>query len=75
MLLEKQVMILYAVINGYLDDVPVDKIKSFEDTFHRFMETSHPEIGKRIASEKEISEETMEALKAAITEFKQSVPY
>ncbi|MBE0415564.1 MAG: F0F1 ATP synthase subunit alpha [Dehalococcoidia bacterium] len=73
--LEKEVTILYAVINGYLDDIPVERVRAFEDGFHRFMETSHPEIGERIAEEKAISVDTEEALKKAILEFKESVPY
>jgi F-type H+-transporting ATPase subunit alpha len=73
--LKKEVTILYAVINGYLDDVPVEKVKGFEEGFHRFMETSHPEIGQRIAEEKELSDETEELLKQAIAEFKEKVPY
>jgi len=75
MSLEKQVMILYAAINGYLDDVPVNKITAFEANFHRFMEANHPEIGKKIASEKEITPETEEKLKAAIIEFKKGMTY
>ena len=73
--LEKEVTILHAVINGYLDDVPVEKVRAFEEGFHRFMETSHPEIGQRIAEEKELSDETEESLKQAIAEFKERVPY
>ncbi|OGO02924.1 MAG: F0F1 ATP synthase subunit alpha [Chloroflexi bacterium RBG_13_52_14] len=73
--MEKQVMILYAAINGYLDDVPVDKISSAEDSFHRYMETNHPEIGKAIASEKDISSNTEEALKKAIADFKQTLSF
>jgi F-type H+-transporting ATPase subunit alpha len=73
--LKKEVTILYAVINGYLDDVPVEKVRGFEEGFHRFMETSHPEIGQRIAEEKELSDETEELLKQAIAEFKEKVPY
>jgi len=73
--LEKEVTILHAVINGYLDDVPVEKVGAFEEGFHRFMETSHPEIGQRIAEEKELSDETEESLKQAIAEFKERVPY
>jgi F-type H+-transporting ATPase subunit alpha len=69
--LEKQVLILYVVINGYIDDIALDKITTFETNFHRFMETTRPEIGKAIESEKDISAETEEALKAAILEFKQ----
>jgi len=72
---EKEVTILFAVINGYLDDVPVEKVMAFEESFHRFMETSHPDIGKRIAEDKELSDETEEALKKAIVEFKEQVPY
>ncbi len=68
---EKQVMILYAAINGYLDDVGVDKLGSFEADFHRFTEANHPEIGKAIVQEKDISVETGETLKKALTEFKQ----
>ena len=75
MSVEKEVTILYAVINGYLDDVPVEKVMAFEESFHRFMETSHPDIGKRIAEDKELSDETEEALKKAIAEFKEQVPY
>ena len=70
--LEKQVMILYALINGYLDDVAVDKVTAFETDFIRFMEASHPEIGKSILKEKEIRDKTEEALKKAIAEFKKS---
>jgi F-type H+-transporting ATPase subunit alpha len=71
MLMEKQVMILYAVINGYIDEIPVDKATAFETDLHRFMEANHPEIGKAIAKDKEITADTEEALKKAIAEFKQ----
>jgi F-type H+-transporting ATPase subunit alpha len=73
--LEKEVIILYAVTNGYLDDVPVDKIAAFENGLHRFMETNHPEIGRDIAKAKDVRPETEEALKGAILEFKQSGVY
>ena len=72
---QKQVMILYAVVNGYLDDVPVDRLRAFEDSFQRFMDSNHPQVGERIAADKAISEETEEALKTAIANFKQTVPY
>ncbi len=75
MALEKQVMVLYLAIQGYLDDVPVDKVGGLEGDFHRFMETNHPEIGERIAADKEIISVVEEELKKAIAEFKQSVSY
>lgn len=71
--MEKQVMILYTVINGYLDDIPIAKISAVEEAFHRFMETSYPNIGKAIASEKALSNSTEEALKKAIAEFKKTM--
>lgn len=73
--LAKQVTILYAVVNGFLDDVPVDRVKAFEDAFHRFMDSAHRQIGEKIATDKVLSPETEEALRAAILGFKQTVPY
>ncbi|MFC2022891.1 F0F1 ATP synthase subunit alpha [Chloroflexota bacterium] len=70
---EKQVMILYAAINGYLDDVPVDKVTAFETDFHRYMVANHPQIGETIVADKLITPETEEALKKAIADFKQGM--
>ena len=69
---EKQVIILYAVINGYLDDIAVDKVALFESKFHEFMAEKHAEIAQKIAEEKEITDKTEEALKKAIEQFKKS---
>ena len=70
--LEKQVMILYAAINGYLDNIPMDKITAAEADFYRFMGANHPKVGEAIAKEKEISADTEEKLKKAIAEFKKT---
>ena len=72
MSLGKEVMILYAVTNGYLDDVPVDGVIAWEGNFHRFMQTNHPELEQKINDDKEIKTETEGALKSAILEFKES---
>ncbi|MDY7019393.1 MAG: F0F1 ATP synthase subunit alpha [Chloroflexota bacterium] len=69
MSLGQQISILYAVTNGYLDEVPVEKVSAWEENFHRFMETSHPEVENKINKEYEIKAETEQLLKAAITEF------
>jgi len=71
--MEKQVMILYAAINGYLDDVPGDKVSAFEANLQRFMEANHPDIAKNIAKQKDITPEIEEKLKGAIAEFKQGM--
>jgi len=69
--LERQVLMLYAVTNGYLDDIPVEKLAAFEAEFYRFMEASYSGVGKAIADTRELSSETESALKKAIQEFKQ----
>jgi F-type H+-transporting ATPase subunit alpha len=75
MRLHQQVEILYAVGNGYLDDVEVTRVRDFEAAFHKFMTSNHPEIGRSIDEKMEIVPETEEPLKAAIREFKENVPY
>jgi len=69
--LERQVMMLYAVTNGYLDDIPVGKMAAFEAEFYRFMAASYAKPGQSIAGTKELNAETEETLKKAIQEFKQ----
>ncbi|MFC1911628.1 F0F1 ATP synthase subunit alpha [Chloroflexota bacterium] len=69
---ETQVMILYAAINGYLDEVAVDEVAAFEVEFQKFMERSYPEMSKTIAKEKDISAGTEKTLKKAVLEFKES---
>ncbi len=71
--LDKEVSIIYAVTNGYLDDVPVDKVRAWELEFHRFMESAHPEILEAIMRDKALSDETVATLRAALDEFKQQV--
>ncbi|HID86443.1 MAG TPA: F0F1 ATP synthase subunit alpha, partial [Anaerolineae bacterium] len=73
--LEREVMIIYAGTRGHLDDVPVERIRDWETAFHEFMASHHPEIGRAIAEEEELSEETEAALQAAIREFKETVTF
>ena len=69
---EQQVMIIYAANNGYLDDIPLDKVKEAEANFHLFMSSNHPEIGRFIAETKDLSDETAQALRSAIEEWKRT---
>ena len=73
--LPKQVAIMYAVINGHLDDVAIGKVKDFEEAFHRYLDGAHPELLKTIVDKGDLDEEAIEALVSAIEEFKKSVPY
>ncbi len=73
--LAQEVSIIYAAVNGLLDDVEVPRVRAFEEAFHRFMEGNHPDVLKDIEDKKQIAAETEEKLKAAIQQFKESVPY
>ncbi|RJO63069.1 MAG: F0F1 ATP synthase subunit alpha [Dehalococcoidia bacterium] len=68
----QQVTILYAAINGFIDDIPTDKVIAFEKGFHQFMAAQHPAIGETIAKTKVLDDATEEKLKAAIAEYKKT---
>ena len=67
---EQQVMILYAVANGYIDDVEVPALQAWEKGFHEFMAAQYPQVGERIRTEKAMSKETEADFKRAIDEYK-----
>ena len=67
---EKEVVILYAVTNKYLDDVPVEKIADFERGFFEFMEQNHNNILIEIKETGVMSDKATEELKSAIGSFK-----
>ena len=73
--LEQQTCILYALVDGLLDDVEIPRVQAFEKALRGFMTSNHPEILGAIAESKELTEETENNLKTAIEEFKKSVPY
>src|SRR5690606_5561806 len=68
---EQQVMIIYAVTNGHLDDVPVPAIRDWEREFHDFMLAQFPQVGERLRTERVLSKETEADLKRGIEQFKQ----
>ncbi|MDD5146185.1 MAG: F0F1 ATP synthase subunit alpha [Candidatus Pacebacteria bacterium] len=72
---EQQVVILYAAINGYLDDLPVEKIQDFEKGLLKYCATSHEKLFSKIKMEKELRPEAEEELKKAITNYKQGLDY
>ncbi len=67
---EHQVAIIYAAINGYLDDIAVEKVKDFEDKFHAYLDSSKKEVMDMLKKQKELSKEVEAALKGAIESFK-----
>ncbi len=70
--LSEQVIILYAVTNGFLDALPVASLKKFLAGFLLFMDASYPGVGNGIETTGDMSQEATEVLKKAIVEFKES---
>ncbi len=70
MSVQHQVMSIFAVTNGFLDDLPVGDAKRFETEFLAFMDSRHPEIGGAIAESGALGDELETALRAAIKDFR-----
>ncbi|MCL6458623.1 MAG: F0F1 ATP synthase subunit alpha [Gorillibacterium sp.] len=67
---EKQVVSLYTATKGYLDEIPVDSIKRFEQEFLDFVQTSHSKILDSIRDTKDLTADNETALKEAIEQFR-----
>ncbi|HEX9579927.1 MAG TPA: F0F1 ATP synthase subunit alpha [Gemmatimonadales bacterium] len=67
---EKQISIIFAVTNGYLDDVKVNDIRQWERDFHQFMEARHPELLRTIRTQRTLSDELTAQLRSAVEAFK-----
>jgi F-type H+-transporting ATPase subunit alpha len=72
MTVAEQVTILFAVINGYLDDIAVNRVKDFETRFHQFMAAQHADIVDDITKTKTLPEAAEAKLKEAIADFKRA---
>ncbi len=69
--MQSQVAILYALTNGFLDDVVVEKVKAWENDFHKYLKSSAKETLDLIEKKKELSEEVVTSLEKTIKEFKE----
>lgn len=67
---ERQVMIIYAVTNGYLDRLPLSAIRRYERELYEFMEDKYADVGMTIRRTGKFEEQTEEILKRALEEFK-----
>ena len=66
---EKQVVIIYAVVNNYLKKIPVDDIREYEKDLFTYLDESHPDILASIRDTKELTAENEKALKEVLKEF------
>jgi F-type H+-transporting ATPase subunit alpha len=69
---EEQVVVIYAGVNGYLDPLPVNKVRDFEDGLLRLVRENHADILDAIRTEKEISNAVGDKLKNVVAGFAKS---
>jgi len=67
---EKQILIIYAVTNGFVDDFPVDSVNKYEKELYSFFDSSHSNLLEEIRTKKVISDELEEKVKSALNELK-----
>jgi F-type H+-transporting ATPase subunit alpha len=68
--LAHQVCSMYAAVNGYMDDVPVDRVREFEASMLGYLDTAKSDVIASIMEKKDVDADTEAALKEAITAFK-----
>jgi len=66
---EKQVAIIYAVTNGYLDEIEVPHIRQWERDFMSYLDAQQPKVLEGIRTKKALDDDLTAKLKAAITSF------
>jgi len=69
---EKQVALIYAGTNGFLDDLEVSECRAFEQSFYRFLDTSHASLLAKIREKKALDDEIKSQLGAVLKEAKEN---
>jgi F-type H+-transporting ATPase subunit alpha len=72
MTVEHQTAIIYAVTNGLLDDVAVEKLREWEEGFHQYLKTSRAKLMESLREKRVLEPEIETELKAAIEEYKKT---
>jgi len=69
---EKQTMVIYAGVNGYLDDIEVNEIHNFETKFLKFIDNLHQDFIKKLNEDKDLTDKTEKSLQKIIQDFKKT---
>ena len=72
---EDQVLVIFTAVRGYLTDIPVDKVVTFQADYLKFMHMEHADIGAKIAEQKKLDDALEAAIAKSIEEFKETVTY
>jgi F-type H+-transporting ATPase subunit alpha len=66
---ERQVALIFAGTNGYLDGIALSDVRAYETKLYAFIETRHPNVFRSIAEKKQLDDQIKGALDAAVKEF------
>ncbi|MCI6869964.1 MAG: F0F1 ATP synthase subunit alpha [Selenomonadales bacterium] len=72
---EDQVLTIFTAVRGFLTDIPVNKVVTFQADYIKFMHAEHPEIGQKIIEQKKLDDALEAAISKSIEEFKETVTY
>ena len=70
---EKQVVIIYAATNGYLDPVAVEQVRAYENELYQFLDTRRPQLLTSLAEKKQIDDELKAELQGRVEGVRQAV--
>ncbi len=67
----KQVLIIYAGTNGYVDDLPVEELRAFENGLYRFVDTSHPSLLQKLMEKKTLDDAMRKEFDEVLKQYKE----
>jgi F-type H+-transporting ATPase subunit alpha len=70
--MEEQVAVIYAGVNGYLDPIPVNRVRAFEDGLLSTLRSKHGDLLESIRSSKDLSDDSAAKLKGVVESFAKS---
>ncbi len=68
--LEREIVILYAAVNGYTDDVALERLRRYEELLYPFLEREHPEVLRAIRETRDLPQDAEARLRQALTAFR-----
>lgn len=72
---QDQVMVIYTAVKGFLVDIPIDKVVTFQNDFLKYVHANYPDIGSKIIEQKKLDDALEASITKAIKEFKDTVTY
>ena len=67
---DKQIITIFAATGGYLDDLPIDAVRKFEEGLHQFLDNQRPQLGKTLLQKAQIDDELRKSINEALSDYK-----